>query len=332
MGTIYIREQGAVVRSDGEKLRITHLNKVLETIPLIHVDQLALMGNIQLTTPAAAKLMQHGIDVVYLSKYGKFRGRLTRDEFKMAVLRQAQMRKAVDEKITLSVSKEIVKAKISNQRVVVQRRAERIPKAKQALSGMMDMGKRAALANNLDQLRGFEGKAAVYYFQALRAIIPQDWGFTTRIYHPPPDPANATLSFGYTLLLKDVTAAIQMCGLDPYIGFFHALENGRPALVLDLMEEFRPVIVDSAFLDIVANKRLSPGDFVISANKSRPCLLGEAGLRVVVDAYEQRLSTQTYHPLAQGQSTYRRCIELQSRQMARFIRGEQAAYQPLTIK
>jgi CRISPR-associated protein Cas1 len=170
------------------------------------------------------------------------------------------------------------------------------------------------------------------YFEALRALLPPAWGFKQRAYHPPPDPANALLSFGYTLLLKDVTAAIQIVGLDPYIGFFHVIGYDRPALALDLMEELRPVIVDSMFLDIVANRRLDPKDFERTQDPRRPCMLGDAGVRVVVDAYEQRLQGQVAHALAGGRTTYRRAIELQARQVARVIRGEDAAYRPLTIK
>lgn len=118
------------------------------------------------------------------------------------------------------------------------------------------------------------------------------------------------LSFGYTLLLKDVTAAVQVVGLDPYLGFFHALGYDRPALALDLMEEWRPVIVDSMFLDIVAKKRLLPDDFERTRNPRRPCSLGEAGVRVVIEQYEQRLQTPVAHALARGQTTYRRAIEL----------------------
>lgn len=332
MGTAYIREQGAVIRRDGERLRVTHEQQQISTIPLVDLDQVALIGNVQLTTQAAMLLLEREIDVVYLSSYGKFRGRLIQSGSRMAQLRHQQMLIAGREATALPVAQAIVGAKIGNQRVVLARRAEAIGGAERALHGMMAMAKRAEAANSLETLRGFEGKAGAFYFEALRALLPGDWGFEKRAYHPPPDPANALLSFGYTLLLKDVTAAIQIVGLDPYIGFFHALGYDRPALALDLMEELRPAIVDSMFLDIVTNRRLDPKAFKRSTSPRQPCLLGEEGLRVVVEAYEQRLQTGIAHILAGGQTTYRRAIELQVRQMARVVRGEDATYRPLRIK
>jgi CRISPR-associated protein Cas1 len=311
---------------------VTLEKEELTSIPLIHLDQLALMGNVQLTTPAAARLLERGVDVVYLSKYGKFRGRLMCGGSKFAQLRHRQLQMASDERAALPIARAIVVAKVGNQRVVVQRRAERVPGARRALDGMMQMGRRAEQAGSLDSLRGFEGKAGAFYFEAVRALLPAEWGFERRAYHPPPDPANALLSFGYTLLLKDVSAAIQIVGLDPYVGFFHALGYDRPALALDLMEELRPVVVDSMFLDIVANKRLRPGDFQRSRNPKRPCSLGEAGVRVVIEQYEQRLQSAVMHPLARGQTVYRRALELQARQMARVIRGEEREYRPLRIR
>ena len=332
MGTVYVKEQGAVVRRDGERLRVTLNQEELTSIPLLHLDQLALMGNVQLTTPAATRLLERGVDVVYLSKYGKFRGRLVRSGSKFAQLRHRQLQMASDGRIALPIARPIVMAKVRNQRVVLQRRAERVPDARRALQGMMRMGQRAEKARSLDSLRGFEGKAGAFYFEALRALLPPEWGFEKRAYHPPPDPANALLSFGYTLLLKDVTAGVQLAGLDPYLGFFHALAYDRPALALDLMEELRPVIVDSMFLDIVAKKRLRPDDFERGRNPQRPCSLGEAGIRVVIEQYERRLQTPVVHPLARAQTTYRRAIELQARQLARVVRGEEREYVPLRTR
>jgi CRISPR-associated protein Cas1 len=267
-----------------------------------------------------------------MSKYGKFRGRLVHNGSKFAQLRQRQLGIASDEGAALRAARPLVTAKIQNQRVVLQRRAERVPHVQRALKGMMRMSRRAERARTLNELRGFEGKAGAFYFAAIRALLPPAWGFEKRAYHPPPDPANSLLSFGYTLLLKDMTAAVHIVGLDPYLGFFHALGRDRPALVLDLIEEFRPVIVDSMVLDIVARKQLVPGDFKRSRNPRRPCQLGEAGVQIVLKRYEERLQTSLHHPLAGGETTYRRAFELQARQMARVVRGKDGAYHPLRIR
>lgn len=332
MGTVYVKQQGAVIRRNGERLRVTRRHEELSSVPLVNLDQLALLGNVQLTTPAATLLLERGVDVVFLSKYGKFRGRLVCNESKFAQLRRRQLELSMNERAALAVARPIVIAKIRNQRVVLQRRAERVPGARRLLNGMMRMSQRAERAAALEKLRGFEGKAGALYFQAIRALLPASWGFERRAYHPPPDPANSLLSFGYTLLLKDVTAAIHRVGLDPHVGFFHVLARNRPALALDLMEELRPVIVDSLFLDIVANNRLVPEDFEKGRDPRRPCQLGEAGVQVVLQEYEQRLQSTLVHPLAGGETTYRRAFELQARQMARVVRGEDPAYHPLRIR
>ena len=332
MGTVYVKEQGAVVRRGGERLRVTLQKRELTSIPLVHLDQLVLMGNVQLTTPAAALLLRRGVDVIYLSKYGKFRGRLMHSGSKFAQLRHRQLQMASEEPVALRIARPIVVSKVRNQRVVLQRRVARLPDGRRALRGMMKMGRRAGGTRSLESLRGFEGKAAAFYFEAMRALLSPEWGFEKRAYHPPPDPANSLLSFGYTLLLKDVTAAIQLVGLDPYLGFFHALGYDRPALALDLMEELRPVIVDSLFLDIVATKRLAPADFKRSSNARLPCMLGDAGVQVVIEQFERRLQAPVAHPLAGGRTTYRRAIELQARQLARVIRGEDREYRPLQIR
>lgn len=332
MSTVYVKEQGAVVRRNGNRLRVTLEREDLTSIPLVNLEQLALVGNVQLTTPAATLLLERGVDVVFLSTYGKFRGRLMCDGSKFADLRHLQLQITSDVHRALEIARPIVTTKVNNQRVVLQRRAERVPGAQRALRGMMRMRRRAERTRSIDKLRGFEGKAGAFYFEAVRALLPTDWGFEKRDYYPPPDPFNALLSFGYTLLLKDVKAGIHLVGLDPYLGFFHALGRNRPALALDLMEEFRPVIVDSMALDIVANRQLEPEDFERTEDPRRPCQLSEAGVQIVLEQYERRLQTRLFHPLAGGETTYRRVFELQARQMARAIRGKERTYRPLQIK
>lgn len=332
MAVVYVREQGATVRKAGEQLRVTQRNRELFTIPLASLEQLILLGNVQITTPAAALLMRTGVDVVFMSSYGTYHGRMIRLGSKFAQLRHQQLRLCDDEARAMEIATQIVAGKINNQRVVLQRRTDPDDRIRSALGSMADMLRQASGARNLDQLRGFEGRAAAWYFEGIRAFFPPDWGFETREYYPPPDPANALLSFAYTLLRKDIEAKIQLVGLDPYLGFFHALGYDRPALALDLMEEFRPAIADIVVLSLVTGGHITPEDFERTNNPELPVRMTPAAIEVLITAYENRLSDRIYHPLANGQTEYRRAIELQVRQMARIVQGQERHYHPLELR
>lgn len=332
MSVVYVREQNAVIRKKGELLRVTAGENELFTIPLANLEQLVVMGNVQLTTPAAILVLRAGVDVVFMSRYGKYLGRLLAMESKFAELRHAQLRLCDDEWQCLQVAAQIVVGKVNNQRVVLQRRASEDTRAAQALDGMMQMLKMAGQSETLDQLRGYEGKAAAYYFDGIKTFFAPEWGFKTREYYPPPDPANALLSFAYTLLLKDVEAKIQLVGLDPYLGFFHTIGYSRPALALDVMEEFRPTISDIVVLNLVRGQQITLDDFEWTNDPDRPVRMSREAVDKVVAAYEQRLEDRVFHPLANGQTNYRRAIELQVRLMARVVRQEADSYEPLVMR
>lgn len=332
MSVVYVREQGAVIRKSGELLRVTQGEAELLKIPLANLEQLVLVGNVQLTTQTAALLLRSGVDVVFMSSHGKYRGRLMANESKFAQLRHLQLRLCDDIPRSLGIAAQIVMGKVTNQRVVLQRRAAEDARTSQALDGMMEMLRQALQARDLDQLRGYEGKAAAYYFDGLRTFLSPEWGFTKRDYYPPPDPINAMLSFAYTLLLKDVVAKIQLTGLDPYLGFFHTLGYNRPALALDLMEEFRPTIADAIVLNLVGQGQFTLDDFERTNLPELPIRMTQPATERLIQAYEERLQERISHPLANGQTSYRRAIELQARQMARVITNEAPRYEPLTLK
>jgi CRISPR-associated protein Cas1 len=338
MTTVYVREQGAVLRKRGERLVVTKEDKELETIHLVDLDQVALVGNIQLTSPAAAVLLERAVDVVFFSPYFKYRGRLVGVGSKHAALRVAQLRVMSDEGALLPVARRIVFGKVTNQRVVLQRQAgvrgdgPAGATLRTAIAGIAAMRAAGAGAGSLDSLRGYEGKAGAYYFGALRALLDPRWEFAGRAYHPPPDPINAALSFGYALLLKDATAAVQLVGLEPYLGFFHAIEYGRPSLALDVMEEFRPLLVDPLVLALVHDGALTPADFVWTGDGQQSVRLGEAGMRLMIEGYERRLETVVRHPVSGDQVSYRRCLELQVRQLAALVQGRAADYVPVVAR
>lgn len=329
---VYISEQGAVVRKKGGLLQITKGRHTLKELPILKIEQLVLVGNVQVTTQAGKYMVAQGIDVVFLTTTGTFNYRYDKSETKFANLRRQQIDLVNDPQRSLDVAKQIVIGKINNQRVVLQRRAKEDNRAATALKGMLDMQRRVAEAQTLDQLRGFEGKAAAFYFDGIRTFFPPDWGFKKREYFPPPDPANALFSYAYTLLLKDVKTRLQLVGLDPAFGFFHALEDNRPSLVLDVMEEFRPSICDIVVLTLVTQQRITLADFEAAHDTNSAVYMTKDGREVLIAAYENRLSDKAHYPPVLGETSYRNIIEYQARQMRRVIEGRAVDYETVQLR
>jgi CRISPR-associated protein Cas1 len=273
-------------------------------------------------------------------------------EHKNGRLRHQQSLSASDPKFSLHVAQEIVRGKIVNQRALVQRHAERANWAGRALAAMEELARRVESARDLDQLRGMEGQAAKEYFGLLRRMLrpPSDggsWNFDRRAYYPPPDPINALLSFTYTLILRDMTTACEMIGLDPYLGFFHAIDYGRPSMALDLMEEFRPIVADSLALEAVNRPYISLADFeqvdltekeqerdVNEAPRSstQAVYLSGSGREKVIAMYENRVNDESMFTYQNQQVPYRYIFQLQAQAMARLILREAKEYVPFTVR
>ncbi len=334
MATYYVREQGAVVRKQDERLIVTKDDDTVAEIPLHQLDQLVVMGNIQLTTPVVAILLKSAVDVVFMSLGGRVRGRLMANESKFAELRLKQLQTMSNDQSNLALAKPIVVGKLINQRGFLLRATPIVPSGKSQIEksarGIAEMAERARTADNAESLRGFEGKAGAWYWPAFKTLLKNDMGFANRVYYPSTDPVNALLSFCYAFLQKDVTAAVQLVGLDTYLGFFHTVQYGRPSLALDLMEQFRPLVVDPLVVELVNQDIVGRQDFARGSEKEKPVLLKEDAVKRVIQRYEERITAMTRYPLTGEQATWRRCVELQTRQLARVIRGESPAYQPMT--
>ncbi len=337
MNKVYVERQGATVNRSGNLLRVVFKGQDIERIPIAELEQLILMGNVQVTTQAMTLLCANNVDVIFLSRFGTFKYSGCRSESRQAERRFKQYQLLADEARTLAIAREIVKGKINNQRVLLQRRVRTDPRLKALVDRMRDMLLRAESAVDFDQLRGFEGQAAKLYFEGLRSYFGPDWNFQTRAYHPPPDPANALLSFVYMRLMRDVEAQIQIVGLDPYLGFFHALGYDRPGLALDLMEEFRPAIADVVIFGLLRNDGITPQDFEFTNRAEQPVRMKPEVMKRVTLAYEARLLERVFHPASGpgatgGQVEYRYAIELQVREMARVVSNEGGVYRPLMLQ
>lgn len=331
MAPVYVREDGAVVRRRGQRLLVTRQKEQLLDLPLLHVDQLILMGHVQITSQAVAMLLKREVDVVFLSRGGKFLGRLLHTGSKFAKLRHAQLKQMSREPVTLAIAKQVVLGKLYNQQELLTKYAAAGNGVTRAIDGIGRILGQASKSRNIDSLRGYEGSGGAHYWGAFKALLPNTFGFAGRKYYPPPDPVNAMLSFGYSLLLKDVTAAVQVVGLDPYLGFFHTIDYGRPSLALDMMEEFRPILVDWIVLEMVRQGEITAADFEMTGRPKQPVRLTEGMIDKLIKQYEQQSGKKVPHVLAGGETSYRRVIELQTRRLARLVMGDVRNYEPFLL-
>ncbi|MFV9506741.1 MAG: CRISPR-associated endonuclease Cas1 [Oscillochloridaceae bacterium umkhey_bin13] len=328
MATLYVIEQGAEITRDGERLIVRRSGDELGSIPLARLDDILIIGNVGISTPALKGLFERGIEVAFLSVHGRYQGRLVGANTPHAALRRAQYRRADDPAWSLRQAQACVEGKLRNARAVLQRfarnRSTVEPSVREAADALGGYIERAGRTTQLASLMGVEGSATARYFGGLRALIGPDWQFTARSRRPPADPVNVLLSFGYTLLLHKITGAVQASGLDPYLGYLHQIEYGRPALALDLIEEFRPLLVDSLVLRVCSDGRVQTSDFRPGNADERPIVFEAEGQRRFISAFEERMRTEAIHPegadSGPGRVSYLRCLELQARRLARAIR------------
>jgi len=351
MAVAYIMEQNASVTKEGERLLVKKDKTVLHNLHGFKLEQVVLFGNVFLTPAAISYILKMGIDTAFMSKNGRYRGRLQSPYSKNITLRQQQFAKSGNPEFCLTTARFIVEGKINNLRSVLlrlNRSREGINLDDQILS-LKALNRKVKNAPDLDVLRGLEGRAAVVYFEGFsKGFLAEGISFTKRTRRPPTDPVNAVLSLGYTFLLNEVMAAVNMIGFDPYLGTLHVLEYGRPSLPLDLMEEWRPLIIDTLALSIFNLQVLTRDDFAFSKDPAEileeddtdesippdmlPVKLTDDGLRKFITQFERKMIQKVKHHLTGQHLTYRDCIREQIRHFARYVREEEPAYQPMPLR
>ena len=332
MPTLYLTKQDSVLHKVDERLKVTHKREKLLEIPLIKVSQVVVFGRITITAATIRTLMESNIELCYLTQYGRFIGRLQPSFSKNSLLRREQYQAACDSERSLEFARAFVMGKIANMRVLLVRSNRSIGSTE--INSAMDRIKKASenaeSVDNIDSLRGYEGESTAAYFNVFDQLIKQDgFSFEKRIRRPPTDPINSMLSFGYTLLANDIHSAINIVGFDPYIGFLHADRYGRPSLALDLMEEFRPLIVDSFVLTCINKRIISPSDF---NSEMGNCRLTDKARQKFLKQYEARKQTEIKHPIFGYKVTYQKCFELQARFLGKSIQGEIEQYPAFVTK
>jgi CRISPR-associated endonuclease Cas1/CRISPR-associated protein Cas4 len=333
---LYVQANSAKVSKKGETLEVSVEDQPTTSVRLLDVSQVVLMGNIYVTTPTLHELLRREIPISWHSFGGWFLGHSAGTGHKNVELRTAQYHASFDDKQCLRIAKGLVRAKVQNCRTLMRRnwRGESPPDA------LMDELKRdadqGARADSLSVLLGMEGMAAQRYFGNFVRLIKQEgdpetfcFEFTHRNRRPPTDPVNALLSYAYSLLVRTWTVTLSAVGFDPYRGFYHQPRYGRPALALDMMEPFRPLVADSVVINAINNGEVRSSDFISAAGS---VALTSDGRKRFIGTYERRLSQEVTHPLFGYKVSYRRLFELQARLLGRFLLGEIPDYPNFTTR
>lgn len=328
----YVQEQGARVGKTGKVLTVKRSGEEIGRARLKDVSQLVLLGNVYISAQALHLLCESSIPVVHYSSgfwfYGITQGMGLRNAFD----RQAQFQAASDPARRLEFARAIVEAKGRNQRTLIGRNVR--PRPKDVGAAMKALIRKVPHARSEAELLGLEGGIAAHYFRAFGgALKPRDfdseWDFGNRNRRPPRDPVNALLSFGYAILTKECSIALIAEGLDPWWGLYHQPRHGRPALALDLMEEFRPLIVDSVVLTAVNTGMVTSRNFTRS---KAACMLGPQGRKAFLRAYESRMDQLVTHPIFGYRCSWRSVIRVQARLLARWLRGDIPEYPPMRTR
>ncbi len=338
LNTLYLQEQGSTLRKDGERFSVEKQGQQLNEIIARRVEQILVLGNITLTTPSMQYCMRNNIPVTFVSQHGSYFGRLETTTADNSALERFQYLRSLDEPFAFDIASRIVEAKIKNSRTMIQKRkamawesnGELKEKFDNTLSLMTSLAEHTNTCENMEALRGLEGKTAALYFELYGLLFKKELPFYTssfrRIRRPPTDPVNSLLSFGYTLLHNNIFSMVRMKGLNPYIGFLHAEDKGNPSLINDLVEEFR-TIIDSMTLYTLNKGVLRNKDFYYRKDKTG-CFLTDEARKKFLELFEQRMWEESRDPVSGKTMNIRRHIESQVVKISEVLAGTRTLYEP----
>jgi len=316
---IYVTHQGSVVSVDGGRIVVAVKGEgVLASFPMGQVDTINIFGNIQFTTQFVARANEHEIVLNYFNQFGKYRGSFIPERNTIAEVRKYQY--ALDEKRSLLIAQKIIQAKIRNSRTFLSRKGET------GTEKLADLEAQAGKARTMPELRGIEGEAASIYFSYLDNCLIHGWTFKKRTRRPPEDHINALLSLTYTMMKNEVLSALRQYNLDPFLGVMHTDRHGRPALALDLMEEFRPIFCDAFAIRLINQTVLTHKDFAENNH------LKDYAFRKYLEMYDKYMKEEFKHPRFGYTVTRRKSIRLQAILLRKAIVRELNEYYPIIFK
>jgi CRISPR-associated protein Cas1 len=336
LNTLFVTTPNSYLRLEGETLCVEVEREKRLQVPLHHIGSVVTFGDVMLTPAVLRRCAQDGRGVVLLDRNGEFSARVEGPISGNILLRQAQHTAASNPLTLLSIARACVAGKLRNARQVLLRGAREAKcigdnqSLRQASRLLANQIRKLPETMELNVLRGLEGDGARVYFAAIPWLIRADqrqvFSFERRSRRPPLDRFNALISFLYTLLVNDCRSALEGVGLDPQLGFLHVVRPGRPALALDLMEEFRPIIADRLALTLINRGQLTKQSFEVRIGGA--VYLNEQGRKVVLAAYQQRKQEELTHPVLEQSVTIGLLPHIQARLLARTLRGDIDSYLP----
>lgn len=325
---LHLTTPGARAYTRAGRIRVQHRDQELTSVPMERVQALVLHGNVDTSAGLLRELLWRQVPVLWCSSSGRVTGWAVPAHSPNGPSRVRQH--VVSDHGHLGLAREFVRAKIGNQATMLRRHGS----ASESVTILRQLQRRAATANSITELYGIEGDAAARYFDNFATMLApflreRGLGFTTRTRRPARDPVNAALNFSYGLLLGDLIRAIVACGLDPHAGFLHSSGRNKPALALDLCEEFRAPVADSVVLGAFNNGELRVSDFTTITGSTQ---LRPTGRSTLIAAYERRVSTTFQHPTFGYSVTWRRAMEIQARLVLGVLDGTQPSYKGIVIR
>lgn len=316
---IYVTSQGSQVGIDGGRIVIVKKGEgELASFPMGQVDTINIFGNINFTTPFVARANEHGIVLNYFTQNGKYRGSFIPERNTIAEVRRHQYALSSDQ--NLAIAQQIVRGKIRNSRTFLNR------KAITEVGKLPDLEAGTLKARTLDDLRGIEGEAASIYFGLLNGCLADGWTFEKRTRRPPEDHINALMSLTYTMMKNEVLSALRQYNLDPFLGILHTDRHGRPALALDLQEEFRPIFCDAFAIRLINKSILTHDDFQVNNH------LKDYAFKKYLEKFDEYMKEEFTHPRFGYTVSRRKAIRLQAILLRKAITGEMKEYHPLEFK
>ncbi len=324
MAYLYLSEQGTILRKAGDRLLVEKEDTVLLDIPYHKLETVLLFGNVQVTTQAMGELLEKGVNMSLFSSHGMYRGALSPPRGKNIDLRVAQFAAYRDSGRALSFARATVQAKIANGAAVLdhyRRHGEVSDDFERRRAALAEAVTAAGAVTDIAALDGTEGAAAREYFSLVMQFNKSEMPWTGRAKHPAPDPLNALLSLTYTLLMNEVAALLEGAGLDPYLGFLHQIDYGRPSLALDVVEPFRHAVADRFVLTMVNTRVLDAGDFQ-PGGPGHGLFLAPKPMKRYFAEYERWMLKKPEGVANQGESSFRECVRYEVEKLCAALRDE----------
>jgi CRISPR-associated protein Cas1 len=343
MESVYIMEPGSFIRKNGGEFSIVKNGAVLNTIPSSNIKRVVLAKGVSLTSAVLDYFVDNKIETVFLTRNGKFRARISTDENSKVELRKNQYFLLSDSVYSKKFACAVVNGKIKNMSNFMALRGRDYNDRQLSEAGLALKSFKPVYTDSMDKIRGLEGAASALYFRMFKKMIKNnDFTFEKRSKRPPLDPINAMLSYIYTIILSEVLTAIQIKGLDPYLGALHEILHSRPSLACDLVEEYRAPVADRFVLELVNRKIVKKDDFVFRDIKNayadekdmaqnRPVEMKPKFRNKFIESYEYMMNTGLFYPPENKKMEIRKII---TRQISQFIESleNKTTYKPFEWK